>query len=159
LLLDEPTIGLDVVSQRKVQEFLKFYQAEQKITVLLTSHYMKDVEALCERAIIINEGRIKHDGPLADIVDRFSRHKIMDAAVRRRRNPDDLDRYGTVVESRPPRVKLEVPATRFPKSSPRCCRSTPSKTSACRNARSKKSSRKSSRTGTTTTPPGKPPSA
>jgi len=54
LLLDEPTIGLDVVSQRKVQEFLKHYQAEQKITVLLTSHYMKDVEALCQRAIVIN---------------------------------------------------------------------------------------------------------
>jgi len=59
LLLDEPTIGLDVVSQRKVQNFLKYYQAERKITVLLTSHYMKDVEALCERAIIINHGQIK----------------------------------------------------------------------------------------------------
>src|SRR5690606_38099220 len=47
LLLDEPTIGLDVVSQRKVQEFLKYYQAQRKITVILTSHYMKDVEALC----------------------------------------------------------------------------------------------------------------
>ena len=78
LLLDEPTIGLDVVSQRRVQEFLKFYQAEQRITVVLTSHYMKDVEALCKRAIIINEGEIKHDGPLAEIVDRFSHHKIME---------------------------------------------------------------------------------
>ena len=52
LLLDEPTIGLDVVSQRKVQEFLRYYQQQRKITVLLTSHYMKDVEALCKRAII-----------------------------------------------------------------------------------------------------------
>src|SRR5579872_5692547 len=68
LLLDEPTIGLDVVSQRKVQGFLRYYQAEQQMTVLLTSHYMKDVEALCRRAIIINEGEIKHDGPLKDIV-------------------------------------------------------------------------------------------
>ena len=49
LLLDEPTIGLDVVSQRSVQEFLRYYQSHKKITVLLTSHYMKDVEALCER--------------------------------------------------------------------------------------------------------------
>ncbi len=78
LLLDEPTIGLDVVSQRRVQEFLKFYQAEQRITVVLTSHYMKDVQALCKRAIIINEGEIKHDGPLAEIIDRFSHHKIME---------------------------------------------------------------------------------
>ncbi|MGA1213057.1 MAG: PhoU domain-containing protein, partial [Solirubrobacterales bacterium] len=77
LLLDEPTIGLDVVSQRNVQEFLRYYQAERKITVILTSHYMKDVEALCKRAIIINDGEIKHDGPLSDIIDRFSQHKII----------------------------------------------------------------------------------
>ena len=56
LLLDEPTIGLDVVSQRRVQGFLRHYQEQQQMTVLLTSHYMKDVEVLCRRAIIINEG-------------------------------------------------------------------------------------------------------
>ena len=114
LLLDEPTIGLDVVSQRKVQEFLKFYQREQKITVLLTSHYMKDVEALCKRAIIINEGKIKHDGPLTDILDRFSRHKIMELQFAGSEIPADLDRVGTVIESDPPRVKLEVPRNQIP---------------------------------------------
>jgi viologen exporter family transport system ATP-binding protein len=114
LLLDEPTIGLDVVSQRKVQEFLKFYQKEQRITVLLTSHYMKDVEALCQRAIIINEGTIKHDGPLTDILDRFSRHKIMELQFAGSEIPADLDRYGTVIETVPPRVKLEVPRHQIP---------------------------------------------
>ena len=114
LLLDEPTIGLDVVSQRRVQQFLKFYQAERKITVLLTSHYMKDVEALCQRAIIINDGVIKHDGPLADVVDRFSRHKIMDLQFAGTTIPADLERYGTVIESHPPRVKLEVPRNQIP---------------------------------------------
>jgi len=114
LLLDEPTIGLDVVSQRKVQEFLKFYQRERKITVLLTSHYMKDVEALCNRAIIINEGRIKHDGPLAEILDRFSKHKIMELQFAGSVIPPDLDRYGTVIERLPPRVKLEVPRNQIP---------------------------------------------
>jgi ABC-2 type transport system ATP-binding protein len=114
LLLDEPTIGLDVVSQRRVQEFLKHYQAERKITVLLTSHYMKDVEALCERAIIINEGTIKHDGPLADIVDRFSRHKIMDLQFAGASVPEDVSQYGRVIELRPPRVKLEVPRNQIP---------------------------------------------
>jgi ABC-2 type transport system ATP-binding protein len=114
LLLDEPTIGLDVVSQRKVQEFLKFYQREQRITVLLTSHYMKDVEALCQRAIIINEGEIKHDGPLTDILDRFSRHKIMELQFAGSEIPPDLDRYGTVIETVPPRVKLEVPRHQIP---------------------------------------------
>jgi ABC-2 type transport system ATP-binding protein len=113
LLLDEPTIGLDVVSQRRVQEFLRYYQAERKITVLLTSHYMKDVEALCKRAIIINHGRINHDGPLAEIVDRFGRHKIMDLQFAGE-VPTDLARYGVVVEVRPPRVRLEVPRQRIP---------------------------------------------
>jgi len=109
LLLDEPTIGLDVVSQRKMQVFLKEYQARQQTTVLLTSHYMKDVEALCRRAIVINQGEIKHDGPLADIVDRFSSHKqitlqFADAVV-----PEELSQYGKVLDLTLPRVKLEVP--------------------------------------------------
>lgn len=114
LLLDEPTIGLDVVSQRKVQEFLRHYQRERKITVLLTSHYMKDVEALCERAVIINEGEIKHDGPLDEILDRFSHHKIIELQFAGAEIPADLDRFGTVVETRPPRVKLEVPRQQIP---------------------------------------------
>jgi ABC-2 type transport system ATP-binding protein len=114
LLLDEPTIGLDVVSQRRVQEFLRFYQARQSITVLLTSHYMKDVEALCRRAVIINEGQIKHDGPLSDIVDRFSRHKVIELQFAENQIPPELGNFGNVVEALPPRVKLEVPRTRIP---------------------------------------------
>ncbi|MEW4529925.1 MAG: ABC transporter ATP-binding protein [Maioricimonas sp. JB045] len=114
LLLDEPTIGLDVVSQRRVQEFLKYYQSEHGITVILTSHYMKDVEALCRRAIIINEGEIKHDGPLADIVDRFSRNKVIQLQFAGSAIPDDLDRFGTVFDVHPPRVKVEVPRARIP---------------------------------------------
>ncbi|MEX0700822.1 MAG: ABC transporter ATP-binding protein [Planctomycetales bacterium] len=114
LLLDEPTIGLDVVSQRRVQEFLKHYQAEQKITVLLTSHYMKDVEALCRRAVIINEGRIIHDGPLARVLDRFSRHKVVGLQFAGAGIPEDIEEYGTVIERHPPRVKLEVPRQKIP---------------------------------------------
>lgn len=115
LLLDEPTIGLDVVSQRKVQGFLRHYQAEQQMTVLLTSHYMRDVEALCRRAIIINEGEIKHDGPIADIVDRFSSVKQIQLQFAGVDVPEDLPRYGKVLEQNPPRVKLEVPRTEIPK--------------------------------------------
>jgi len=114
LLLDEPTIGLDVVSQRKVQGFLRHYQAEQQMTVLLTSHYMKDVEALCRRAIIINEGEIKHDGPLADIVDRFSSVKQIHLQFAGNEIPVDLERYGKVIDQVPPRVKLEVPRQELP---------------------------------------------
>ncbi|MBL8850636.1 MAG: ABC transporter ATP-binding protein, partial [Planctomycetaceae bacterium] len=114
LFLDEPTIGLDVISQRRVQEFLKFYQAEHKITVLLTSHYMKDVEALCRRAIIINEGEIKHDGPLEGIIDRFSRHKVVSLQFADNSIPADLDSFGRVFDVHPPRAKLEVDRTRIP---------------------------------------------
>ena len=115
LFLDEPTIGLDVVSQRKVQNFLRHYQAEQQMTVLLTSHYMKDVEALCRRAIIINQGEIKHDGPLAEIVDRFSSVKQIHLQFAGTETPTDLARYGKVLEQIPPRVKLEVPRHEIPK--------------------------------------------
>lgn len=115
LLLDEPTIGLDVVSQRKVQGFLRHYQSEQQMTVLLTSHYMKDVEALCRRAIIINEGEIKHDGPLAEIVDRFSSVKQIHLQFAGSEMPADIERYGKVLEQVPPRVKLEVPRGEIPK--------------------------------------------
>ncbi|QDT66272.1 ABC transporter ATP-binding protein [Calycomorphotria hydatis] len=113
LLLDEPTIGLDVVSQRTVQQFLKKYQAEREITVILTSHYMKDVEALCERAIVINEGEIKHDGPLVDLVDRFSKHKIVDVLFADT-VPPDIEQYGTLIKSTPPRARLEVARAEVP---------------------------------------------
>jgi ABC-2 type transport system ATP-binding protein len=114
LLLDEPTIGLDVVSQRKVQDFLKFYQAEQKLTVLLTSHYMKDVQALCRRAIIINEGEIKHDGPLAQIVDKFSTYKVIELLFAGETRPPDLERFGEVFEDNFPRAKIKVPRNQVP---------------------------------------------
>ncbi len=64
LFLDEPTIGLDVVAQHNIQQFLRYYQQMRKITIVLTSHYMKDVAALCKRVVIINEGRIVYDGSL-----------------------------------------------------------------------------------------------
>ncbi len=108
LFLDEPTIGLDVVSQRKVQEFLSQYQKQQRITVILTSHYMKDVEALCQRAIVINKGTVIHDGPLASIVERFSRHKIVELLFAGDIRSTDLSRYGKILESRAPRVRLQI---------------------------------------------------
>ncbi|MFO1022116.1 MAG: ABC transporter ATP-binding protein [Planctomycetales bacterium] len=114
LLLDEPTIGLDVVSQKRVQDFLKEYQTTRQITVLLTSHYMKDVEALCKRTIIINEGLVKHDGPLADIVDRFSSDKILELQFADAEIPPNLSEFGDVFEVSPPKAKLRVPRNRVP---------------------------------------------
>ena len=77
LFLDEPTIGLDVISQKKVREFLRAYNAQHRVTIILTSHYMADIEELCPRVILINGGRLGYDGPLTGIVDRFSGEKIL----------------------------------------------------------------------------------
>lgn len=115
LFLDEPTIGLDVVSQHTVQEFLKRYQKEQGITVILTSHYMKDVQALCKRAVIINHGEIKHDGPLVEIVDRFSHHKVIEMQFNGTEVPSDIGQYGDVFDVVPPRAKIRVPRAEVPK--------------------------------------------
>ncbi len=75
LFLDEPTIGLDVVSQKKVREFLKAHNQRRKTTIILTSHYMADIEALCERVLIIDHGKLFFDGRLNEIVDRFADFK------------------------------------------------------------------------------------
>ncbi|NNJ27966.1 ABC transporter ATP-binding protein [Alienimonas chondri] len=114
LFLDEPTIGLDVVSQRTVQTFLKTYQAERGTTVVLTSHYMKDVEALCERAVIIDDGKLRHDGPLSEIVERFSTHKIIELSFAGE-VPNDLERYGTPLKAVAPRARIEVARAEIPR--------------------------------------------
>ncbi|MCS6849841.1 MAG: ATP-binding cassette domain-containing protein, partial [Gemmataceae bacterium] len=71
LLLDEPTIGLDVVAQAAIQRCLREYNSRRGVTMLLTSHYMRDVEALCDRVLVITHGRVVYDGPLARIVAEF----------------------------------------------------------------------------------------
>lgn len=109
LFLDEPTIGLDVVAQHNIQQFLKHYQELRKITILLTSHYMKDVAALCRRAVIIANGQVIYDGSLAGILDQFSDQKLLTLQFSGETMPEDLSMYGEVVELRPPRAKLRVP--------------------------------------------------
>lgn len=109
LFLDEPTIGLDVIAQHNIQTFLRHYQQLRRITILLTSHYMKDVAALCKRVVIIAQGRIMYDGSLAGIVDRFSSHKVISLQFPANAEPpSSLDRYGELVEDHFPRVKLRL---------------------------------------------------
>src|SRR6185295_7132544 len=108
LFLDEPTIGLDVVAQHRIQQFLRQYQEQRKTTVLLTSHYMKDVAALCRRVVIIAHGRIVYDGSLSGIVDRFSGHKVVTLLFADRTPPGDLSHFGQVLEYRPPKVRLKI---------------------------------------------------
>jgi ABC-2 type transport system ATP-binding protein len=109
LFLDEPTIGLDVVSQQTVREFLRSYNASQKTTILLTSHYMADIQALCRRVIIIDHGSIFFDGRLEEVLDRFADFKIVTIQCSESGTiPADLDRYGTVIERTTGTVKLKV---------------------------------------------------
>jgi ABC-2 type transport system ATP-binding protein len=108
LFLDEPTIGLDVIAQHNIQEFLKHYQRARKVTVLLTSHYMKDVAALCGRVVIIAQGQIIYDGSLSGIIDRFGGHKIISLQFNGGGIPDNMDRYGAVISAEAPRVRLRV---------------------------------------------------
>jgi viologen exporter family transport system ATP-binding protein len=108
LFLDEPTIGLDVIAQHNIQKFLKHYQEVRLITILLTSHYMKDVAALCRRVVVINHGQIVYNGSLSGIIDRFSSHKVLTLLFSNGTLPSDFSKYGEVVEIAEPRVKLRV---------------------------------------------------
>ncbi|MFP6601076.1 MAG: ABC transporter ATP-binding protein [Pirellulaceae bacterium] len=109
LFLDEPTIGLDVIAQHNVQQFLKYYQQERGITVLLTSHYMKDVAALCRRVVIIAQGELKYDGSLTGIIDRFSQHKLVTLQFGDDQPVEGLSRFGEIVSDEYPKVQLRIP--------------------------------------------------
>ena len=121
LFLDEPTIGLDVTMQRRIRDFLSEYNQRYDATVLLTSHYMADVEALCQRVVVIHHGQLLYDGQLAELVRRFSPHKtivvemevspIAQRTGAQRQVQIDLSAYGEVVDSSEGRVSLRVPKT------------------------------------------------
>lgn len=110
LFLDEPTIGLDVISQKTVREFLREHNATKKTTILLTSHYMADIQELCDRVIIIDHGAIFFDGRLATVVDRFADSKLV--TIRCAGPADclaqDLAKYGEVLERNPGAIQLKV---------------------------------------------------
>ena len=115
LFLDEPTIGLDVVAQHKIQQFLQQYQHERKITILLTSHYMKDVAALCKRVVIIANGMIHYDGSLEGIVDTFSKDKIVTLQIDNDRELESLETLDNITKLQPPRITFRLPRHEVPK--------------------------------------------
>jgi ABC-2 type transport system ATP-binding protein len=106
-LLDEPTIGLDVVAQATNQRCLREYNRTRGVTMLLTSHYMRDVEALCSRVLIINHGRLIYDGPLSGIVEQFGRTKIIKLRFADG-VPAELARFGEVQNGQGPVADLRV---------------------------------------------------
>src|SRR5436853_3685756 len=110
LLLDEPTIGLDVVAQVTIQKCLREYNSQRGVTMLLTSHYMRDVEALCRRVLVITHGKLLYDGPLAGITEQFGRVKLLKLQFVDD-VPPELDQYGEVTGRQGPVADLRVERT------------------------------------------------
>jgi ABC-2 type transport system ATP-binding protein len=109
IFLDEPTIGLDILSQKKIREFFRYYNQEKKATVILTSHYIQDVEDLCKRAIIINEGRIVFDGDLLRVNELFAQSKVIKLQLSGPVSRQALDAFGLVKEHAEFTATLQVP--------------------------------------------------
>jgi len=98
LFLDEPTIGLDITGQARIREFLREYNRRTGATILLTSHYMADVTALCERILIIHHGKLKYDGGIAKLSRRIAPFKLIGVMLAES-NSHDLSQYGTPVQN------------------------------------------------------------
>jgi ABC-2 type transport system ATP-binding protein len=109
LFLDEPTIGLDVSMQVAIREFIRSYNQRYEATVLLTSHYMQDVTALCPRVIVIDKGQLIYDGDLRALVRKIHPNKLVSFTLAGPVTPDQLERLGEVVSSDGGRVVLRVP--------------------------------------------------
>jgi ABC-2 type transport system ATP-binding protein len=109
LFLDEPTLGLDVVSQKRIREFLRGMHRSDGSTILLTSHYMQDVEELSERVIVIDKGQMVFDGTLAALMRMFSDTRRLRLAFDRPVAEEDLARFGKVISSGDGEAVLDVP--------------------------------------------------
>jgi ABC-2 type transport system ATP-binding protein len=107
LFLDEPTIGLDVTMQKRIRTFVAEYNQRHGATVLLTSHYMADVEALCKRVIVIHHGRILFDGALSSLANEFAAYKTIGVLLEN--GNAELGGYGEVISRDGDRTVLRVP--------------------------------------------------
>lgn len=108
LFLDEPTIGLDVVMQKKMREFIKEYNEQYKATIILTSHYMGDVKELCSRVIMIDQGTLAFDGSLSEIVEKVADHKILSVIFQEKISKQSLQTIGEVVSYVYPKAVIKV---------------------------------------------------
>ena len=109
IFLDEPTIGLDVVAQKNVRDFIKKYNQIKKTTIMLTSHYMDDIKELCERVIIINFGKIMYDGKLADLISKYAKDKIIRITAHKPIKKSALVKFGTIEDYQDISASIRVP--------------------------------------------------
>ncbi len=108
LFLDEPTIGLDLISQKKIRDFLKYYNEQTKTTIILTSHYMQDIEELCRDVVIINSGLVVYDGSLKHVNDIMGNKKRLSFQLAKQVPKEQLERYGHVCRAEDYEVTFEV---------------------------------------------------
>ncbi|MFA5925683.1 MAG: ATP-binding cassette domain-containing protein [Parcubacteria group bacterium] len=110
LFLDEPTIGLDVVAQKNIRDFIKQYNQKNKTTIILTSHYMEDVKELCERVIILEEGEIGYDGDFASLIEKYAPYKVLKITFEGEGiQEEDVRQFGEVHNFTSHSVTLRVP--------------------------------------------------
>jgi viologen exporter family transport system ATP-binding protein len=114
LFLDEPTIGLDVAMQLAIRDFVRSYNQRHEATVLLTSHYMDDVVALCPRIIVIDQGKLIHDGDLRQLIKTMDPDKRVSFTLTAPVADDELARLGTVLARDGSRLTLRVPERAIP---------------------------------------------
>jgi len=112
LFLDEPTIGLDVVMQEKIREFIKIYNERYKSTIILTSHYMEDVKKLAKRVIIIDKGKIIYDGDLAEIVEKYADYKVISVVFDGEVDGREVEKLGELISFSYPAAVLKVKRSR-----------------------------------------------
>ncbi len=115
LLLDEPTLGLDVVMQKRVRQFVLEYNRRNKATVLLTSHNMDDIVELCPRVLIIDSGRLLYDGSLRRVVERYAPVKVIRADFNEAVPASALEEIGRVAENGGLHAVIEVPRSEVSK--------------------------------------------
>ncbi|MCL6444500.1 MAG: ABC transporter ATP-binding protein [Alicyclobacillus sp.] len=108
LFLDEPTIGLDLTSQARIRQFLKYYNEQDKTTVVLTSHYMRDIEELCKRTIVINQGVKVYDGSLRDVHELVNERKIIKLRLSEKVTRFQMQHFGNVEQVDDFNVRVEV---------------------------------------------------
>jgi ABC-2 type transport system ATP-binding protein len=109
LFLDEPTLGLDVLVQKKLRQFIKQYNAKYQSTVLLTSHYMEDVKEVCRRVIIINRGGLVFDGSISSLIKKYADYKTISIIFNRPINLSQLQSFGQVTDFEPLKAIITVP--------------------------------------------------
>lgn len=111
LFLDEPTIGLDVVAQKNIRDFIRKYNEERKTTIILTSHYMEDISQLCKRIVIIDLGKIVFDGQLDDLISKYAANKKVTIYFDKNIAREDVEKFGEIAEFDGLKVVFEIPRT------------------------------------------------